>query len=119
MKSGAFDRPIFGFRLGMARGTTLGERLAAIGFVGPGFDQIRLVAATVVLLHHSRGIEYDVRADPLYAYSHGFVHFGILAVLVFFAISGFLVTPGLARSGNIVDYATNRALRIFPGSTLR
>jgi peptidoglycan/LPS O-acetylase OafA/YrhL len=50
----------------------------------------------------------------LFMYSGGFLHFGILAVLIFFGISGFLVTPGLVRSGNVIDYATHRALRIFP-----
>ena len=29
-------------------------------------------------------------------------------------MSGFLVTPGLARSGNVLEYLINRALRIFP-----
>jgi len=93
---------------------TLDDRLRATGFRGPGFDQLRLVAATMVLLHHCRGVEYDVKADALFTYSGGFIHFGLLAVLIFFAISGFLVTPGLVRSGNVINYATNRALRIFP-----
>ncbi len=46
---------------------TLRERLVATSFRGPGFDHIRLAAAVVVLLHHSRGVEYaDIRVDPLY-----------------------------------------------------
>ena len=103
--------------------TERGGQLWGIGllqrvFRGPGFNQIRLVAATAVLLHHCRGVEYDAKADILFSYSGGFVHFGLLAVLVFFAISGFLVTPGLVRSGNVIDYATHRALRIFPALTV-
>jgi peptidoglycan/LPS O-acetylase OafA/YrhL len=94
---------------------TFGERFAATSYRGPGFDLIRLAAATTVLLHHSRGVEYpDIRIDALFWYSGGFIHFGILAVMVFFVMSGFLVTPGLARSGDLIDYAINRALRIFP-----
>ena len=94
---------------------TLRERLVATSFRGPGFDQIRLAAATVVLLHHSRGVEYaDIRVDPLYHYSGGFIHFGLLAVFVFFAISGFLVTPSLLRSQNVIDFMSRRILRIFP-----
>jgi peptidoglycan/LPS O-acetylase OafA/YrhL len=94
---------------------TLHERLVAISFKGPGFDQLRIAAATVVLLHHSRGIEYaNLRADPLFHYSGGYIHFGFLAVAVFFAISGFLVTPGLLRSKNLIDFASHRILRIFP-----
>ncbi len=41
--------------------------------------------------------------------------FGRFAVVVFFVISGFLVTPGLLRTGSVVDYAIGRVLRIFPG----
>ena len=93
---------------------TLGDRLVATNFKGPGFNQIRLAAATIVLLHHCRGVEYDVRADPLFSYSGGFMHFGLLAVLIFFAVSGFLVTPGLVQSGNVLNFVTNRILRIFP-----
>lgn len=94
---------------------TLHERLVATSFKGPGFDQIRIAAATTVLLHHCRGIEYaDVRSDPLFHYSVGYIHFGFFAVGVFFAISGFLVTPGLLRSKNVIDFASNRILRVFP-----
>jgi peptidoglycan/LPS O-acetylase OafA/YrhL len=94
---------------------TLENRLVANSFKGPGFDQLRLLAATVVLIYHSRGVSIaDIRLDPLFFYSKGFMQFGLLAVLVFFAISGFLVTPGLVRSGNVIEYMTNRILRIFP-----
>ena len=93
---------------------TLDDRLSATAFRGPGFDQLRFAAATMVLLHHCRGVEYDVKVDPLFSYTGGFLDFGLLAVLIFFTISGFLVTPGLVRSGNVIDYATNRAIRIFP-----
>ncbi|WP_181170737.1 acyltransferase [Mesorhizobium sp. B2-6-2] len=95
-------------------GRTLESRLAETGFVGPGFDEVRLAAATTVLLHHAHGSIYGAKADLLLTFSGGFLHFGLLAVLVFFAISGFLVAPGLVRSGKVIDYATSRALRIFP-----
>lgn len=94
---------------------TFHERLVAISFRGPGFDQIRIAAAIAVLLHHSRGVEYvDMRVDPLFQFSGGEIHFGLFAVLVFFAISGFLVTPRLLRSENIIDFAAHRILRVFP-----
>jgi peptidoglycan/LPS O-acetylase OafA/YrhL len=41
--------------------------------------------------------------------------FGRFAVVIFFAISGFLVTPSLLRTGSVVNYAVNRSVRIFPG----
>jgi peptidoglycan/LPS O-acetylase OafA/YrhL len=95
------------------------KRLSLTSFRGPGFDQIRLAAATVVLLHHCRGVEHpDIQIDPLFYYSGGFVNFGLTAVLVFFAVSGFLVTPGLVRSGNLLEYLVNRSLRIFPALAL-
>ena len=99
--------------------TSIGDRLIATSLRGPGFDQIRFAAATVVVLHHCRGVEHpDIRIDPLFDYSGGFVNFGLFAVLVFFAVSGFLVTPGLVRSGNVIEYLVNRALRIFPALAL-
>lgn len=100
------------------RRATLQDRLVATSFKGPGFDQVRLVAATIVLLHHCRGVRYpDVWIDPLFEYSGGYMDFGRFAVAIFFAISGFLVTPSLMRSGNVTKYAIHRGLRIFPGLT--
>jgi peptidoglycan/LPS O-acetylase OafA/YrhL len=94
---------------------TLHDRLILTSFRGPGFDHVRLAAAVIVLLHHSRGLQYpDVRDDPLLHYSAGFMDFGRFAVIIFFAISGFLVTPGLLRT-NVVDYTVHRSVRIFPG----
>src|ERR1700686_856218 len=89
---------------------TLLERFSAVSFKGPGFDRIRLAAAMVVVAHHSWwGVE-----DLAYWYSVGFVHCGLLAVIVFFCISGFLVTPGLVRSGDVIKFGAHRMLRIFP-----
>lgn len=95
---------------------TFQDKLAAVSFRGPGFDHVRLFAAIIVLLHHCRGIQYyDFRDDPLLHYSGGFVDFGRFAVLIFFAISGFLVTPSLLRTRNVVNYAVHRSMRILPG----
>jgi peptidoglycan/LPS O-acetylase OafA/YrhL len=95
---------------------TLQDKLVLTSFRGPGFDHVRLVAAIIVLLHHCRGLQYyDFRADALLNYSGGFMDFGRFAVVIFFSISGFLVTPSLLRTGNVVDYAVHRAMRIFPG----
>lgn len=94
---------------------TLHDRLVATSFRGPGFDHVRLAAAVIVVLHHCRGVEHaDIRIDPLFQYSGGFVHFGFLAVSVFFVLSGFLVTPSLFRSGNVINFASHRMLRILP-----
>jgi peptidoglycan/LPS O-acetylase OafA/YrhL len=95
---------------------TFQDRLVLTSLRGPGFDHVRLVAAVIVLLHHCRGLQYpDIRDDPLLHYSAGYMDFGRFAVVIFFAISGFLVTPGLLRTANVVDYAVHRSVRIFPG----
>lgn len=94
--------------------TSVGQRLATLSARGPGFDLIRLMAALTVLFHHAWwGVD-----DVLYRYSKGFMQFGLLAVIVFFSISGFLVAPGLVRSGDVVRFAVNRSLRIFPALVL-
>jgi peptidoglycan/LPS O-acetylase OafA/YrhL len=91
-------------------GITVGDRLALVSARGPGFDLIRLVAALTVVAHHAWwGVN-----DVLYRYSHGFIQSGLLAVITFFCISGFLVAPSLVRTGDIVRFAVHRSLRIFP-----
>jgi peptidoglycan/LPS O-acetylase OafA/YrhL len=89
---------------------TLLERFLAVSFKGPGFDRIRLAAAMIVVAHHC----WWGTNDLVYRYSGGFVHFGLLAVIVFFCISGFLVTPGLVRSRSVIKFAAHRTLRILP-----
>ncbi|QIP05498.1 acyltransferase family protein [Bradyrhizobium symbiodeficiens] len=99
----------------IGRSVTFQDKLISVSFRGPGFDHVRLFAAIIVLLHHCRGIQYyDFRDDPLLQYSGGFLDFGRFAVITFFAISGFLVTPSLLRTGNVIDYAVHRSMRIFP-----
>jgi peptidoglycan/LPS O-acetylase OafA/YrhL len=94
---------------------TIDKRLSILAYKGPGFDEIRFLAATTVLIHHCRVVEYsDIRVDPLFLFSNGEIHFGFLAVAIFFSISGFLVTPGLLRSQNVLNFAANRIARIFP-----
>lgn len=94
---------------------TIQEKLVSISNRGPSFDLIRIAAVTIVLLHHARIVEYaDIRVDPLFHYSGGGIHFGLFAVFVFFAVSGFLVTPSLLWSKNVIDFTSRRCLRIFP-----
>jgi len=90
--------------------TTIGDRLAVLSARGPGFDQIRLVAALMVVAHHAWwGVN-----DILYRFSGGFIQLGLFAVVIFFCVSGFLLAPGLARPGGLVRFCVNRALRILP-----
>jgi len=98
-----------------AASPSIADVLAGYRNHGPGFDTVRLVAASAVVLHHSLGIAIDVvRDDPIYQFSGGYTHLGLLSVAVFFAISGFLVTPGLRKNGNILEYLSRRFMRIMP-----
>lgn len=88
---------------------------AKVGNRGPGFEALRLVAASAVVLHHSMKIEHDiVRDDWIFQFSGGYTQLGLLAVSIFFALSGFLVTPGLVKSGNVIGYLSRRFMRIMP-----
>jgi peptidoglycan/LPS O-acetylase OafA/YrhL len=94
---------------------TLQDRLAANSYKGPGFDRIRLIAAMIVVLHHcSTYVNPQIGHDALFQYSKGFLNFGLFAVTVFFALSGFLVTPSLILTGDTVTFIVHRTLRIMP-----
>lgn len=76
---------------------------------GNAFDKIRWAAATAVLLSHSFPLiglpEPMICGDSL----------GKLAVMVFFAVSGYLVCQSWDRDPNLLRFGQRRALRIMPG----
>lgn len=75
------------------------------------FDLIRLLAALQVAVCHS--IEY---ISPQYTVSAWFRFLEIFpGVPIFFFISGFLISKSYERNPELLNYATNRSLRIFPG----
>lgn len=59
----------------------------------------------------------DIADDYLFRYSHGFIQFGFFAATIFFCLSGFLVTPRLAQTGDVLTFTVHRFLRIVPGLT--
>ena len=72
------------------------------------FDYIRLAAATAVIFSHSFLIaEGHMKNEPL-------ARWGIYGVLVFFTISGYLITRSAHASQSILEYGRSRALRIYP-----
>ncbi|MGB3554785.1 MAG: acyltransferase [Jannaschia sp.] len=75
---------------------------------------IRMLAATAVLVSHSVPISQGPgTVDPLKAligYS-----LGTLSVMVFFVISGFLITASFQRSSSHTSFLLARGLRLFPG----
>lgn len=95
--------------------TSISERMAASGGYGPNFDVIRLVAASAVLVSHAFPITMgDNRAEPLFRLTGGDLTLGTLAVGIFFATSGFLVTASMDRSSTTRVFAWRRAVRILP-----
>ena len=92
----------------------------AASTVGARFDPsanpigfLRLVAATLVLVSHAWELGGRGK-DPLWHLTDGAVTGGTVAVLFFFVLSGFLVTPSLQRSRSLWAYARARALRLLP-----
>jgi peptidoglycan/LPS O-acetylase OafA/YrhL len=78
------------------------------------FGLIRLGLAFAVLVSHAFYLKTGTpKAEPLTAWTGHSL--GEHAVQVFFFLSGLLVAQSLAHSRGLVDFATARVLRIFPG----
>jgi peptidoglycan/LPS O-acetylase OafA/YrhL len=80
------------------------------------FDFLRLFAAVAVLYSHCfplSGTRYS--HDPLDLLTKGQISFGKFGVMIFFLISGFLITQSYDHSQNLIKYFKARFLRIFPG----
>lgn len=74
------------------------------------FDALRFLAAFLVLFSHSYALYGLSEPRPIAGYK-----LGSIAVFVFFAISGFLVTQSWERDPAFQRFALRRGLRIFPG----
>src|ERR1700733_11349528 len=80
-----------------------------------GFDLLRILLATIVLVAHSLLIGgYNLR-DPLSVFSKNQINLADLGVMGFFALSGYLITASFIRAGNAFVFVSHRLLRIFPG----
>lgn len=75
---------------------------------------IRAVAATAVLVSHAYPLTMGTSATQPFETSTGNT-LGHMAVLVFFAISGFLITASIDRSHSVRAFTLARAARLFPG----
>lgn len=76
-----------------------------------GFNLIRFLAATAVIISHSVPLVEGEQARLLLPF--GIVP-GRAAVLVFFAVSGYFISQSWDQSRSIGAYLTARALRILP-----
>ena len=76
-------------------------------------DLMRLIAASMVLVAHCWPLTGSGDVDPVTLLSGYRVGGGSLAVMIFFVLSGFLVTKS-AIDRALGDYIVSRALRIVP-----
>ena len=78
------------------------------------FNLLRLIASLAVLVSHCYVIfSGDASSEPWVR--HLGMTPGSIAVDVFFATSGFLVTASLIKSQSTLDFFIGRVFRIFPG----
>ena len=83
------------------------------------FDALRILAAVAVLVSNSFPIAYGAAGvQPLAALSRGQTNLGTAAVLVFFVISGYLITQSFDRLPMPLRFLKARVLRIFPCLTV-
>lgn len=73
------------------------------------FDALRLMGAFLVLVSHQFAL--SGRWEPRLVGDHSF---GNLGVLIFFSISGYLVTSSWLSDPNMLRFATRRTLRMAP-----
>ena len=84
---------------------------------GPdNFLLLRLIAAAMVLLGHSYAISGSPGTGDFIARANwgDGIYTGSIAVDMFFAISGFLVTASFVNRSNLEKFLKSRALRILP-----
>lgn len=80
------------------------------------FNLIRMVAASAVLISHAYPLARGPQATEPLADTIG-ISLGTLAVISFFAISGYFISQSLDRSRSILDFIVARVLRIYPALT--
>jgi peptidoglycan/LPS O-acetylase OafA/YrhL len=74
------------------------------------FDALRLVGALAVMFAHAFALQGRPEAIPM-VFGHPLQTLG---VILFFCISGYLITASFERTRNPVTYLVARCLRIFP-----
>lgn len=78
---------------------------------------LRFVAASMVLFSHCYPLTGHIVDEPLMRVT-GFTDFGTLGVIIFFAISGFLIAQSVTRSRSVLAFVKARALRLLPALAL-
>jgi peptidoglycan/LPS O-acetylase OafA/YrhL len=78
------------------------------------FGFLRLALAVLVVFSHCFPLGGFGR-DPLDGLSKGRLNIGLVAVAMFFALSGFLIARSASTCPSIIRFLWHRFLRIFPG----
>lgn len=76
---------------------------------------LRFLAASLVIFSHSYALAWGKRPEPIYAHLGAMETGGSLGVLVFFSISGYLITQSYAARHHLESFLLARVLRIYPG----
>jgi peptidoglycan/LPS O-acetylase OafA/YrhL len=81
------------------------------------FDALRFAASSLVIFSHAFPLSYGSteKLEPLARMSGNQVTFGVLAVDIFFILSGALIAMSFLRSKTLLQFCANRALRLLPG----
>jgi peptidoglycan/LPS O-acetylase OafA/YrhL len=77
------------------------------------FDFLRVLAALLVILSHS--FPLAGHKAEIFVSITGFMTFGYLGVIIFFVISGYLITKSWYGNPSTSQFFWNRFLRIVPG----
>ena len=80
----------------------------------PGFDPLRLVAASAVVFTHAFLIAEGVEENEPFQHLTG-QNIGLAGVYVFFVLSGYLISESARQSQDLSSFAIRRAARILPG----
>jgi peptidoglycan/LPS O-acetylase OafA/YrhL len=98
---------------GLKMGLSLEQRLSATRGRPTGFDLLRVVLATSVVVWHTVVVSYGIGIQDAILASR--LRFAPALILpMFFALSGFLVAGSLQRTKTLVVFLGLRILRIFP-----
>ena len=99
------------------RSESIDQRYAAVGGFTHGFDYLRLILAVAVVLQHAV-VCSDGEAGSLFIWGGWHRIFFAPILLMFFALSGFLVAGSLKRKPTLPAFVTLRAARLLPALTV-
>lgn len=83
-----------------------------------GLQILRAIAALIVILYHTGHMVNKEIGSSLLTDFLGWDKWGIAAVLLFFSISGFVISQAAERAANPFIFLKDRILRIYPGYLL-